>query len=105
MRLIDADALKPKVEAMVIHKFNESDYEYGGNQAFDYVADILIDDAPTIDAVEVVRCGECKHRSEDGECDCNSLYMQMEGDSIGVGFVPEKDFYCAYGERREDIEA
>lgn len=50
MRLIDADALKPKVEAMVIHKFNESDYEYGGNQAFDYVADILIDDAPTIEA-------------------------------------------------------
>ena len=58
MRLIDADALKSKVEAMVEHRVQESDYDYGRNQILDYVADILIEDAPTIDIAEV--CGECK---------------------------------------------
>lgn len=85
MRLIDADALERLFA------------KYGN-------AWVIINDAPTIDAVEVVRCKDCKYRSEDGECDCNSLHMQMEGDSIGVGFMPEKDFYCAYGKRREDGE-
>ena len=53
MRLIDADELKTKVEAMVEHRVNENDYEVGRNQAFDYVADILIDEAPTIIESEV----------------------------------------------------
>ena len=93
MRLIDADALKPKVEAMVIHKFNESDYEYGGNQAFDYVADILIDDAPTIDAVVVVRCKDCRWWQND--------YMGTWcGRVSGIHFTNADD-YCSYGERRE----
>ena len=52
MRLIDADELKAKVEAMVEHRVNENDYEFGRNQAFDYVTDILIDEAPTIEAVQ-----------------------------------------------------
>ena len=56
-RLIDADALKIKVEAMVEHKVLESDYDYGCNQTLDYVADILIDNAPTIEA-EPVKHGE-----------------------------------------------
>ena len=87
MRLIDADALKPKVEAMVIHKFNESDYEYGGNQAFDYVADILIDDAPTIDAVAVVRCKDCRMIDENEWCEFIGGYVH--------------DGFCAWGERND----
>lgn len=66
MRLINADALKTKVKAMVTHKVNESDYEFGGNQALDYVADILIEDAPTIDAVEVVNRPICHELFTDG---------------------------------------
>ena len=96
MRLIDADALKPKVESMVIHKFNESDYEYGGNQAFDYVADILIDDAPTIDAVEVVRCKDCKHLKtmceDEGTCYYWCKHWNNATDDWG---------HCYCGERRE----
>lgn len=57
MRLIDADELKNKVEAMVEHNARESDYDYGRNQTLDYVADILIDDAPTID-VGWIPCSE-----------------------------------------------
>lgn len=112
MRLIDADSLKSKVEAMVIHKFNESDYEYGRNQAFDYVADILIDDAPTIDAVEVVRCRDCIHWFPHTQCgfdeDCDEYH-----DYCGL-LIPDDDYYayrrkandyCSYGERREGGEA
>lgn len=62
----------------------------------------VIENAPTIDAVEVVRCKDCEYRNEEGECDCNLLYMQMEGDLIGVTLAPYADFYCKYGKRRED---
>lgn len=92
MRLIDSDSLKTKVEAMVEHRMIESDYDFGRNQAFDYVADILIDDAPTIDAVEVVRCKDCKHRD---------LFSCPLADN---DFQKDEDF-CSWGERREDGEA
>ena len=87
MRLIDADELKPKVEAMVEHRVNESDYDFGRNQAFDYVADILIDDAPPIDAVEVVRCKDCK-----GYEVCRNMKPKSEND------------FCSYGERKDGEE-
>ena len=50
MRLIDADALKEKI-----------------NTTFWSEIGALIENASTIDAVEVVRCKECKHYSVEGE--------------------------------------
>lgn len=85
MRVIDADALKSKVEAMVEHRVQESDYEYGRNQILDYVADILIEDAPTIDAVEVVRCKDCQY---------HEWCIPKQGRS--------EDDYCSRGKRREE---
>ena len=47
-RLIDADKLEKQ--------------EYWGNErCFDYVDAEDIDNAPTVDAVPVVRCKDCKH--------------------------------------------
>ena len=44
---------------------------------------------PTIDAVPVVRCKECKHRFEDSWCE----------------YVDDNDnFYCARGERKEGAD-
>ena len=107
MRLIDADSLKTKVEAMVVHRVIESDYDFGGNQAFDYVADILIEDAPTIDAVEVVRCRDCKHRYGD-ECPMRHVeWVEYEED----GFIERDDIvhdhtvddgFCNCGERESE---
>ena len=56
----------------------------------------LIYNAPTIDAVEVVRCKECEHGHpiETGQIRCYRTelwHMNYE----------ENDF-CSYGERRED---
>ena len=78
MRLIDAD------ELIVM--------EYGGIK---FVPKEFIDDAPTVDATEVIRCKYCKHRDpEDKKCDlgCDIVWQ-----------LPRKDdFYCAYAERREE---
>ena len=46
--------------------------------------------APTIDAVEVVRCGLCRY------CDTKDCVMSGTPGSVSVS-----DF-CSYGERRDD---
>ena len=54
--------------------------------------------APTIDAVPVVRCKDCKRwkDSNDGECP-----YHLTGDPY-IDDDPEEDFFCAYGERKDD---
>ena len=53
----------------------------------------LIDNAPTVDAVVVTRCKDCKHSWEDigGLCCSHGVCVDLT--------VPG-DFYCAYGERK-----
>ena len=54
----------------------------------------LIEDSPTVDAVEVVRCKDCKHNSLNriiGNTYCN----------LGIGLSQLYD-YCSHGERGED---
>lgn len=57
-----------------------------------------IDDALTVDAVPVVRCKDCKyaHMTHGGECKYCDVW-EAEGEMYLDG-----DFYCAFGERRED---
>lgn len=50
-----------------------------------------IEELPTVDAVEVVRCKECKHFDSEDDCDC-----PMD--------VRYSDFFCKMGERRTDEE-
>ena len=46
----------------------------------------LIEDAPTVEAVEIVRCRDCKHKHSDSWCE----------------YVDDDDnFYCARGERKD----
>lgn len=45
----------------------------------------IINAAPTVDAVEVVRCKSCLHRDGDGWCDAFCY------------FVDNDDYYCADG--------
>ena len=55
-----------------------------------------IDKAPTVDAVEVVRCAKCKHWNPRYE----AIGMCMKHNSIVTFTKP--DFYCAWGERKND---
>ena len=82
MRLIDADALKNTIKNM------PNDY-YGDLCIGDALKEI--DDAPTIDAVPVVRCRECKHYQTD----------VLFNHNYCCGRRRKPDDYCSYGERRE----
>ena len=57
-----------------------------------------IEDAPTVDAVEVVRCRECKQGEVD-DPDFPDQYYCHAGCGWNNG-----DFYCAYGEREEGAD-
>lgn len=80
MRLIDVDALLKWLEE------TNSERDWMVNQ---YNADwvySMIDSAPTIDAVPVVRCGECVKPIED--CPFKDHVML-------------KTDFCSYGERKD----
>lgn len=52
---------------------------------------------PIVDAEEVVRCKDCKHRDpEDHKCDSGAL------ERAGCVFPVADDYFCSWGERRED---
>ena len=99
MRLIDADALAEKVKALHGHGDYEADlyltdasYCLGAwvwDNPEDYgieEAEKAIKDAPTVDAVPVVRCGQC-NRFE--SCELGRLWLGADG-------------FCSDGERRND---
>lgn len=84
MRLIDADALENRVRPVKNFDNPESLVVVLG----------AIRCQPTIDAVPVVRCGECKHRDpEDKKCDSGDL------ERVGCIFPVDDDYFCKYGER------
>lgn len=92
-RLIDADAILKKAKPM-----EELDGD-GIPCEVMAVSAILIDDAPTVDAVEVVRCRDCKHwDSETWFCDNHSTFGHH---GLEWNMFSEDDF-CSYGERKDD---
>lgn len=85
MRLIDADELRSglfHLEGETGITDRQLGYQAGWNDALMY--GVL--DAPTVDAVEVVRCKDCKFINE-----C-LLYSS----------TADKNGYCVLGERRKD---
>jgi hypothetical protein len=59
-----------------------------------------VQDIPAVDAVEVVRCRECKyaHLTYDGECKYCDRWEEEYERSEHLYLPP--DFYCALGQRR-----
>ena len=103
-RLIDANALVDGIEKRYCEpcKAEGKDYHEVACRAC-WVDDmrIEIEDAPTVDAVEVVRCKECKHYdNSEGICWCHLNSKFFPGGFDWHGF-PE-DGFCSYGERRTD---
>ena len=93
-RMIDANAL--------ISYMDECSKESRFRVYYGY-AKSFIDNAPTIDAVPVVRCRECKHWKPTGSKAGNS-FSDMEyigGCEFTKYFRRESDF-CSYGEQMED---
>ena len=82
-RLIDADAL-------LRHKRKMSGAEFGGEFWDEAVLASDIKSAPTVDAVEIVRCKYCAvpHNKYTG---CPKLN----------GLVTPPDFFCPFGEQKK----
>lgn len=86
-RLIDADAMRQDWL-----ENGENEYVYDTNAVLD-----SIDEQPTVDAVPVVLCKDCKHYNEDnmsphsGWCECLERGEYNE-------------HFCCYGERRSGDE-
>ena len=59
-----------------------------------------IEELPTADVVEVVRCKDCKYY-DDGECEYHSESKEMRQYERWTVDVNENDF-CSYGERKEE---
>ena len=93
-RLIDAEALK--------RAFRTDKGAYALRHCISnlFSLDEIVDEAPTVDAVEVVRCEKCLYRSQ--YCDENGFYkcggIQTEDDDLVMMVKP--DFFCAFGELR-----
>ena len=86
MRPIDADALMKTV-------FNDVVLVDGEVKGVGLILAETVDKAPTIDAVPVVRCRECKHHEDE------EIGMVYCPNALG-GWVAE-NWFCADGERKE----
>ena len=84
MRPIDADAL---IEAL-----NEKGVPYRADVQAE------LDNAPTIDAVPVVQCKECKHC----EYASNRIPTEQAWVCYKLGIDVEQDWFCADGEKKDD---
>ena len=98
-RLIDANALLEKLLRMI--DYCKTDNKVSGLTALFQVGDAIID-CPTVDAVPVVRCRDCKHFN-----DVSAIPVIADSKKLvcmkGVNWrAVEPNHFCSYGERRTD---
>lgn len=99
MRLIDADWV---LEHTKPYELSDEDWSVTGGTAIRLIHN-AIDGAPTIDAVPVVRCRECKHLNvvnrKELYAHCpktNTVFLPFELDT--------REHFCSLGERKEGAE-
>ena len=102
MRLIDADRLSEAIYDNVPAPYEDASWAKENCLA-------EIDAAPTVDAVPVVRCLECKHHR-----DKNEQEQQYLVEDILICTSPDAtddcwnavwpDHFCSYGERKEGVD-
>lgn len=61
-------------------------------------ATLILREAPTVDAVEVVRCRECKYRFKNNGHDKSGCPI------IDANIWMDDDDFCSHGEREEGTE-
>lgn len=100
MRLIDADAVSRPIYAEEDNitgswmTYNEMDaYNDGIDTTYREV-----ENAPTIDAVPVVRCEDCVHYNNPQKCIVAYVAEQKRADRF---LLFDKDWFCKDGERSE----
>ena len=99
-RLIDANALLLSIRTTLV----QCKYKYDKNpilsdllDGFDELVMGKVKNALTVNAVEVVRCKNCKHWrwSE------NNMFGEDFGTCVECLMDTQQDHFCSYGERKE----
>ena len=107
VRLIDANAMKEDLKNMLARVMYESDLDFDHSHAKIWTATITgiqhsikrLDNAPTIDAVQVVRCRECVFRGQHDLCPMNvRVYMLDEAAYLDC---TEDDGFCHKGAKMD----
>ena len=98
MRLIDADAL-------LRHKRKMSGADFGGEFWDEAVLSSDIENASTVDAVEVVRCKDCKHHRDKNEQEQqylakDTLICTSQDATEDCWNAVWPDHFCSCGERK-----
>ena len=91
MRLIDADALVD-----ILHAKSNMAVLRDTQRIFDHVAK-SVEKMPTVDAVPVVRCKDCKHYKYRM---CELIGNIMDGYYHGTFDVKRPDDFCSYGVKK-----
>ena len=94
MRLIDADAMKRVYQEVLCSHVACIDCSFFMDDKYCRF-ETMLSESPTINAIPVVRCRECK-QGEIDDPDFPDEYYCHAGCGWNKG-----DFYCAYGERKE----
>ena len=114
MRLIDADAMKErillerdKIPLLVLaapYEFVKKKPNQHGNAMRGGIRVALrcMEQTPTIDAVPVVRCRECKHRGSPYNCPMRNLVMPFSGPGSYADYT-EDDGFCHKGEKKDGV--
>lgn len=99
MRLIDADWV---LEHTKPYELSDEDWSVTGGTAIRLIHN-AIDGSPTIDAVPVVRCRDCKHLNvvnrKELYAHCpktNTVFLPFELDT--------REHFCSLGERKEGAD-
>lgn len=92
MRLIDVDALGV---GRCSRDLLPADYCAGWNGLIR-----LLEKAPTVDAVPVVRCKDCKWFADNNDGDWFGCWL-FQTIQIIPEDTPKPDDYCSYGERKD----
>lgn len=90
-RLIDADALLNEFLKRYTERERNRNLVFAACEIKQDFAD-MISDFPTVDAVEVVRCRECKYHNKP-PCPMRLSFNWTEDDD-----------FCSYGERKEGAD-
>ena len=95
MRLIDADWVLAHIKP---YELSDEDWSVTGGTAIRLIHN-AIDGAPTIDAVPVVRCNDCKWFADNNGGEWYGCYM-FHVVRITPEDAPKPDDFCSYGERK-----
>ena len=91
MRLIDADWI---LEHTKPYELSDEDWSVTGGTAIRLIR-TAVDRAPTIDAVSVVRCKDCKYGDYDSELNGTMICTRTND-----GFWWKETDFCSYGRKK-----